>query len=63
VLERDTRDPITVHTRRPAPWTNEEEAVDLIFDLLDTALRHETHESVRVDGKLVRELHTWKGHA
>jgi hypothetical protein len=63
VLDRDTREPITVYTRRPAaPWTSDEDALDMIFDLLDTALRHETYESVRLDDKLARELHTWKGH-
>jgi bifunctional non-homologous end joining protein LigD len=31
--------------------------VYLVFDLLEVALRHETYESVRLDGKLVNELH------
>lgn len=29
----------------------------MLFDLLEVALRHETYESVRLDGKLVNELH------
>jgi hypothetical protein len=58
VPERDTREPITVLTQRHcAPWTNDEDAVEMLFDLLDIALRHEAHESVRLDGVLVRELH------
>jgi hypothetical protein len=58
VLERDTREPITVHTRRHCgAWTDDEAAIELLFDLLGIALTHETHESVRLDGKLVRELH------
>lgn len=58
VLERDTREPITVHTRRPVgTWTSDEDGIDLVFDLLEVALRHETYESVRLDGRLVRELH------
>ncbi len=58
VLERDTREPITVHTRRPVgAFVSDEEGIDFIFDLLEIALRHETYESVRLDGKLVRELH------
>lgn len=58
VLDRDTRAPITVMTRRHCgDWTGDDDAVELLFDLLEVALRHETHESVRLDGKLVRELH------
>jgi hypothetical protein len=58
VLERDTREPITVLTRRPcAPWTNDQDALEMLFDLIDVALRHEAHESVRLDGKLAREMH------
>lgn len=58
VLERDTREPITVDSGRPCPpWTNDEAATDMLFDLLEVALRHETYESVRLDGKLVNELH------
>jgi hypothetical protein len=57
VLERDTREPITVHTRRPAPWTNDEDAIELVFDLLDVAMRHEIYESVWLDRALARELH------
>lgn len=57
VLDRDTRQPITVLTSRHALWTNEEEAVELMFDLLDIALKHEAHESVRIDGKLARPVH------
>lgn len=58
VPERDTREPITVLTRRPcAPWTNDEDAIEMLFDLLEVALRHEAHESVRLDGKFARELH------
>lgn len=58
VLDRDTREPITVDSGRPcAPWTNDEAATDMLFDLLDVALRHETYESVRLDGKLVNEMH------
>jgi len=58
VLERDTREPITVDSGRPcATWTSDGDAVEMLFDLLDVALRHEAHESVRLDGALVRELH------
>lgn len=58
VLERDTREPITVDSRRPcAPWTSDEAATEMLFDLLEVALRHETYESVRLDGKLVNEMH------
>lgn len=58
VFDRDTRTPITVHTRRhPGPWVSDEKGVDLIFDLLEIALRHEAHESVWLDGKIARELH------
>lgn len=58
VLDRDTREPITVLTRRPcAAWTSDEDAANMLFDLLEIALRHETFESVRIDGKLVRDLH------
>lgn len=58
VLDRDTREPITVRTRRPVgEWKSDEEAVDVLFELLGIALTHETHESVRLDGKLVREVH------
>lgn len=58
VLERDTREPITVDSRRPCHrWSTDEAATDLLFDLLDVALRHETYESVRLDGRLVNEMH------
>lgn len=58
VLERDSREPITVSTRRPcAPWTDDRAAEEMVFDLLEIALRHEIHESVRIDGKLAREMH------
>lgn len=59
VLDRETREPITTLTRRHCgAWTDDAAAVELLFDLLEIALRHETHESVRLDGALVRELHT-----
>jgi len=59
VLERSTREPIQVSTRRPTgPWMGDAPAEELLFDLLDTALRHELYESVWIDGKLSRELHT-----
>ena len=46
VLDRETREPITVHTRRPcAPWSTDEAAIEMLFDLLAIALRHETHEA------------------
>lgn len=58
VLDRDTRESITVVSRRPcASWTTDKDATDMLFDLLEVALRHETYESVRLDGKLVNELH------
>lgn len=58
VLDRDTREPITVDSRRPcAPWTDDKAAADMLFDLLEVALRHETYESVRLDGVLVNEVH------
>lgn len=58
VRERDTREPITVDSRRPcALWTTDEAATDMLFDLLEVALRHETYESVWLDGKLVNEMH------
>jgi hypothetical protein len=58
VLDRDTREPITVDSGRPcAMWTNDEDATDMLFDLLDVALRHEARESVRLDGKLVGDPH------
>lgn len=58
VLDRETREPITVHTRRPcAPWSTDEAAIEMLFDLLAIALRHEMHEAIRIDGKLVRDLH------
>lgn len=58
VLERDTREPITVRSRQHCgSWTDEERALDLLFDLLKTALTHEMNESVRLDGKLVRDQH------
>jgi hypothetical protein len=60
VPERDTREPITVLTQRHcAPWTTDDAAIEMLFDLLDIALRHEAHESVRLDGALVRELHKY----
>lgn len=59
VLDRDTREPITVDSGRPcAPWTDDKAATEMLFDLIEVALRHETYESVRLDGKLVNELHT-----
>lgn len=58
VLERETREAITVDSRGPCRrWSDDGAATDLLFDLLETALRHETYESVRLDGKLVNELH------
>lgn len=59
VLDRDTREPITVRTRRPCPpWSGDEAAIELLFELLDIAFRHEIYESVRIDEKLARPLHT-----
>ncbi len=58
VLERDTREPITVLTRQHVgDWTTDEDAIEVLFELLAIGLRHETDESVRVDGKLAREMH------
>lgn len=58
VFERSTREPITVKTRRPCgPWMGDAPAEELLFDILDTALRHELYESVWIDDKLSRELH------
>lgn len=58
VPERDTREIITVRTRRPCPrWTSDAAGIEMVFDLLDTALRHEMHESVRLDGKIVVDPH------
>ena len=57
VLERSTREPIKVKTRRPCGPFNYEEAEELLFDLLDIAFKHEIYESVWIDGKLSRELH------
>jgi hypothetical protein len=58
VPERDTREPITVHTRRHVgAFTTDEDGTELIFDLLEIALRHEMNESVRLDGRLVRDTH------
>lgn len=62
VLDRDTREPIKVHTRQhvagPAiGWTNDEDAIGVVFGLLDIALKHEINEAVRLDGKLVRDTH------
>lgn len=58
VPERDTREPITVHTRRHVgAFTTDEDGTELIFDLLEIALRHEMNESVRLDGQLVRDTH------
>lgn len=58
VLDRDTREPITVLTRRHVgDWTDDANATDLLFDLLETALKHEAQESVRIDGVLIRDLH------
>jgi hypothetical protein len=58
VLDRDTREPITVLTRRPcAPWTSDEDAVSMLLDLLEIALKHETLESVWIDGRLTLDLH------
>lgn len=62
VPDRDTREPITVLTRRPcAPWTDDSAAIEMLFDLLEVALRHETNESVRLDGMLVRDTHVVLG--
>lgn len=59
VLDRDTREPITVLTgRHVGPFVSDDDGIELVFDLLEIALRHETHESVRLDGRLARELHT-----
>jgi hypothetical protein len=61
VLDRDTREPITVLTRRHVgPFVSDEEGVDLIFELLEIALRHEMSESVWLDGKLLRDQHARK---
>ena len=58
VLDRDTRAPITVDSGRPcAPWTDDKAATEMLLDLLEVALRHETYESVRLDGRLVHEMH------
>ncbi len=58
VLERDTREPITVRTRRPCdPWNGTADAVELVRDLLKTGLHHEIDESVRLDGHLERDVH------
>ena len=58
VLDRDTREPITVKSRRPcAPWSDDDVALDMLFDLIGVALTHETYESVRLDGQLARGLH------
>ncbi len=62
VLDRETREPITVHTRRYVAgpvigWTNDEDAIAIIFELLEIALRHEMNESVRLGGELVRDTH------
>jgi hypothetical protein len=58
VLDRETHEPITVHTRRPcAAWSTDEAAIEMLFDLLGVALRHEIHEAVKIDGKLVCDLH------
>ena len=58
VLERSTREPITVKTRQPfGKWISDKDAEELLFDLLDIAFRHEIYESVWIDGKLRRELH------
>jgi hypothetical protein len=62
VPDRDTREPITVLTRRHVgPFVSDEEGIDLIFELLEIALRHEMSESVRLDGKLVRDQHARVG--
>lgn len=64
VLERDTREPITVDSRRPcAPWTTDQAALEMLFDLLEVALRHETYESVRIDGRIALDTHAWPGRA
>lgn len=58
VPDRDTREPITVHTRRHVgAFTTDNDGTELIFDLLEIALRHEMNESVRLDGQLVRDTH------
>lgn len=58
VLERNSREPITVYTRQHVgDFTNDSDALDVLFELIGTALVHETHESVWLDGKLARELH------
>lgn len=58
VLDRDTREPITVRTRsHVGPLLSDDAGIGFIFDLLATALRHETYESVRLDGNLQRDQH------
>lgn len=62
VLDRETREPIRVSTRRHAPlWSSdyggEANATRLVFDLVTVALIHEMRESIRVDGKLVDDPH------
>jgi len=59
VLERTTREPITVKTRQPiGDWLNDEDAEQTLFELLEIAFKHEIYESVWINGKLARELHT-----
>lgn len=58
VPDRDSREPITVLTRRHVgPFVSDEEGINLIFELLEIALRHETSEAMRLDGRLVRDQH------
>jgi hypothetical protein len=61
VLDRDTREPITVLTQRHcAAWTNDADAIEMLRDLLEIALKHETNESLRLDGKLVNDVHSMR---
>lgn len=58
VPDRDTRETITVRTRRPcAPWSTDDDALEMLLDLIDVALRHEVHEALRLDGVRVRDPH------
>lgn len=58
VLDRDTREPITVDSGRPCPpWTDDKAATEMLFDLLEVALRHEAYEAVRLDGNIANDPH------
>lgn len=49
---------ITVDTHRPCGlWTNDDDALEMLFDLLSIALTHETRESVYLDSKRIRDPH------